>query len=70
MTDLSNDTLQRVRAIEVQRMSKDQKIAFLRSRGWRRLRGNTWERSRDGFVAPFAAACQLQALADTEIMDA
>jgi hypothetical protein len=51
-------------------MSKDQKIAFLRSRGWRRLRGNTWERSRDGFVAPFAAACQLQALADTEIMDA
>jgi hypothetical protein len=46
-------------------MSRDEKVAYLKSRGWRRIVGNCWQ-SSNGLVASFGNACQFQALADLE----
>jgi hypothetical protein len=60
------ETLRQVQAAKTRAMSRDEKVAFLKSRGWRRARGNHWERSRDGFTSPLANAVRLQLIADLE----
>jgi hypothetical protein len=65
MTDDVTDTLREIRAARVRAMSHDEKVAFLRSHGWQRERGNRWH-APNGLVASLANACRLQLLADLE----
>jgi hypothetical protein len=65
LSDDTSDTLRQIRAAAVQTMSRDQKVQYLRANAWRRVEGNCWQ-SRNGVVASFAAAVQLQLLADLE----
>jgi hypothetical protein len=44
-------------------MSTDQKVAYLKSKGWVRDRGSLWA-SPNGFTSPLANAVRLQLLAD------
>jgi hypothetical protein len=53
MTDIAPDTLKQIRAAQVLAWSHDQKIKYLKSRGWRRVVGNRWQ-SRDGATASLA----------------
>jgi hypothetical protein len=46
-------------------MSRDEKLGFLKRRGWQRADGNHW-RSRDGSTTSFANAVRIQILADLE----
>jgi hypothetical protein len=64
MTDIA-DTLAQVAAAKAAAMTATEKIAYLKSRGWRRERGNRWQ-ARNGVVASLSNATRLQALADAE----
>jgi hypothetical protein len=64
MTDIA-DTLAQVAAAKARAMSHTEKEMFLRSRGWRRERGNRWQ-APNGLIASLANAARLQALADAE----
>jgi hypothetical protein len=68
MTDTDNllDTLRQAEAASRTRaMSRDEKLGFLKRRGWQRADGNHW-RSRDGSTTSFANAVRIQILADLE----
>jgi hypothetical protein len=65
MTDLSDDTLRQVRTAEVQAMGRDQKLRWLRSRGWRSAGNNRW-RSRNGMLASFGNAVHIQLMAELD----
>jgi hypothetical protein len=65
LIDDTSDTLRQVRSAKVQTMSRDQKVQYLRAKGWRRLQGNRWQ-SRNGIAASFGAAVTTQLLADLE----
>jgi hypothetical protein len=67
MTDDSMlDTVRQAQAASRTRaMSRDEKLGFLKSNGWRRAHGNHWQ-SRDGITTSFANAVRLQVLADIE----
>ena len=56
------DTLRQIAAAKAGAMSHHEKVAYLRSRGWRPERGNRWQ-ARNGVVASLANAVRLQALA-------
>jgi hypothetical protein len=66
MTDGNTlDTLRQIRAAEVQTMTKYEKVAYLKSKGWRNADGNRW-RNRDGLYTTFASAVTTQMLADLD----
>jgi len=65
MTDDTSDTLRQVRSAQVQTMSRDQKVQYLRAKGLRRLQGNRWQ-YRNGMTASFGAAVTTQLLADLD----
>jgi hypothetical protein len=68
MTDPTDDTLAQVRAATIATMSKDAKVQFLRSRGWRRVSDRKQQRwvAPNGLTSTLAGAVQIQALADLD----
>jgi hypothetical protein len=65
---MTDDTLRQVRSAAVQTMSKDQKAAWLRSRGWRRSKPGKQQRwhSPNGLTTTLAGAVTIQVLADLD----